>query len=913
LLLATGAIGASFLFQNAAFAQTDAPATPPADAAAKSDDYVVVITAQRKSERLQDVPIAVTALSTENLKDQRIETGSQLLQAVPNMTFQPGAFAKPDFVIRGIGYQLVTSTGEAGVAVHDNDAPLTISRIAQADFFDVDRIEVLRGPQGTLYGRNATGGVINTITAKPSSVFGASLTAEAGNFGAWKGQGYVNIPINDMFALRVAGDAFTYDGFQTNQFNGDHVNGVDRWAGRATLSFKPNDRFSSYLMYEHFDQRGGNGNGGNVRGVCLHDDGPTSVGGVAVTDPTIQAFESQGCAAASVYNPAVMTGVVNGIGDFGNRIALAIGLAHSDLLANNVRNPDPYSVDFDMDPYGRSKNDLYQFHFDQKITDALTLSGLLTYSDDNVKAGAGGLRAEVPFDGGVTADDPQIPLGPLAYWTNGTFNNLETREGSFELRLQSAYDGKWNYSIGANHVNLSRLDNVLIYDNINYLLGTNVLFMPVDLNGPMTADGGHYYFQSLNPYKLNSSAVFGEVYYKPTDKLTVTAGLRYTDDQKTFFSNTSAGNLLQGGGGTGYGVGYTFDPDPQFVEFKKMTGRLNFNYKLAPDSSLYASYSRGYKGGGFNPPNVITGSSYAPEFVNAYEIGSKNQFFDRSLTLNLTGFYYDYKGYQFTQADSLGTRTSNLDSRVWGVELESVWRPVDNLALNAQIGYLNTKIKNGESADPNNPTAGDPTYTFMKTLFGGCLVNTANFATLIDDIQTANNRFGYVPQASDLANLALGAGQNLCTNDGPHANEATDYGLFTGVPAGQEDGLLQPLSGNELPNDPNWTASAGAQYTFDLGPSWSLTPRFDYHYQGSTYADVFNTENFKTKAWSTANAAVTLASPDLGLNIQAYVKNIADNHDFTGVAPGGGAILGNPVSVVVQDPRTYGVSLTKRF
>ncbi|HVY03569.1 MAG TPA: Plug domain-containing protein, partial [Caulobacterales bacterium] len=125
LLLATGALGASFLFQNVALAQAPAPTEPPADAAApasgQGDDYVVVITAQRKSERLQDVPIAVTALSTQNLKDQRIDNGAQLLQAVPNMTFQPGAFAKPDFVLRGIGYQLVTSTGEAGVAVHDND------------------------------------------------------------------------------------------------------------------------------------------------------------------------------------------------------------------------------------------------------------------------------------------------------------------------------------------------------------------------------------------------------------------------------------------------------------------------------------------------------------------------------------------------------------------------------------------------------------------------------------------------------------------------------------------------------------------------------------------------------------------------------------------------------------------------
>ncbi|HYM36715.1 MAG TPA: TonB-dependent receptor plug domain-containing protein, partial [Steroidobacteraceae bacterium] len=155
----------------------------------------IVVTAQRKSENIQEVPIAVTALSASDLKDQRIETGANLTQAVPNMSFQPGAFAKPNFVIRGIGYQLVTSTGEAGVALHVNDAPLTISRIAMEDFFDVERIEVLRGPQGTLYGRNATAGVVNLKSALPDDSYQAMLSADMGNHSNRRLEGMLNIPI----------------------------------------------------------------------------------------------------------------------------------------------------------------------------------------------------------------------------------------------------------------------------------------------------------------------------------------------------------------------------------------------------------------------------------------------------------------------------------------------------------------------------------------------------------------------------------------------------------------------------------------------------------------------------------------------------------------------------------------------
>jgi outer membrane receptor protein involved in Fe transport len=875
----------------------------------------VVVTAQRKSENIQDVPIAVTALSPADLKDQRIETGANLAQAVPNMTFQPGAYAKPNFVIRGIGYQLVTSTGEAGVAIHVNDAPLTLSRIAQEDFFDVERIEVLRGPQGTLYGRNATGGVINVITKKPTSTLEGGVTAEVGNYSNYKANGFVNIPMGEMFGLRVAGDFAQRDGYQTNQFNGEDVGNLKMWATRATLGFKPSDRFEGHLMWEHFDQDdGGSSNGGNTRSICKRDPGPVSIGAASLTDgnannATIRAFESLGCAPSSIYDPSALTGAVNGVGDFGNRLGMAIGIASGDVLAGNVEPSSRYGTDLDQNPYNTSVNDLAQLDMKFSLTGQLDLGLLATYSEDHVKAGAGGLRATKAFNGGLTIASPQILDGaPLAYWTNATFNDLKTQEYSGELRLQSSYSGALNFSVGAIYVNLDRRDNVMIFDNINKYFGTNFLGLAVDPRPASEADGAHYYYQSLNPYHLESMAGFGEVYWTITDTVKMTLGARYTDDKKTFDENTSAGNLLTPG------VGYKFGT-PQVAEFKEPTGRLNFDWRpklgFTDDTLLYASVSRGYKGGGFNPPNLVPQGTYDPEFVNAFEIGTKNELLNRTLLLNVTGFYYDYKGYQFTQAAVFGTVTSNIDAHIYGAEFESVWEPIEKLKFNAQVGYLKSEIQpgpNASSIDQYNTTGGNPNLTFMKTLTGGCLVNTANFEHLVNDIKNGVNSTtagGTVPTANSLANTFFGP--NYCNT------LHSEYNLFAGTPGAGVSGAQLSIAGNRLPNVPEVTIALGAQYKFNIGSSWELTPRVDYRHQGDVYSDLFNNEDNRVRSFDLANVTVSLAKPDNQLSFQAYVKNVTDEDAIIGASLGGGAILGNPRSITVANPRTFGLSVTKGF
>jgi outer membrane receptor protein involved in Fe transport len=199
----------------------------------------VIVTAQKREESIQTVPIAVTALSAANMKRQGIDNGSDLQLVVPNMTFSRASFGAVDYQIRGVGYQVVSTAADTGVGVHENNAPLIVNRLADGSFYDMQRVEVLRGPQGTLFGRNATGGVINAITAKPTDQFDASMTAEVGNYDERKLTGFINLPVNDMLAVRIAGTGLKRDGFQNNTELGGDMDGRDLYSYRASVAFNP--------------------------------------------------------------------------------------------------------------------------------------------------------------------------------------------------------------------------------------------------------------------------------------------------------------------------------------------------------------------------------------------------------------------------------------------------------------------------------------------------------------------------------------------------------------------------------------------------------------------------------------------------------------------------------------------------
>jgi len=232
----------------------------------------VTVTAQKREERPIDVPIALSVFDAQSLDDHKIEGGAELLRATPNVTFSKSNFASYNFSIRGVGTKALSVTTDPGVAVSFNSTPLIRNRLFEQEYFDVNRIEVLRGPQGTLYGRNATGGVVNMIPNLPSlDGFDSWFKAETGNYDSRRFSGMVNVPIGDTLAYRLAGAWTKRSGYDNNTVTNKDVNGRDLWSGRMGLLWKPSDKFSASLVWEHFNENDDRSRTGKQ--LCHNDPG----------------------------------------------------------------------------------------------------------------------------------------------------------------------------------------------------------------------------------------------------------------------------------------------------------------------------------------------------------------------------------------------------------------------------------------------------------------------------------------------------------------------------------------------------------------------------------------------------------------------------------------------------------------
>ena len=215
----------------------------------------VIVTAQKRAESAQDVPIAVTAFDAESLEAKQMSSFQDIRFAAPNVTVSKGNFTATNFQIRGIGRNLVAASGDDGVSIHVNEVPLIVPRLYETEYYDVQSVEVLRGPQGTLYGRNATGGAVNMTTARASTdSFSGNVEGQYGDYDHKKLKGHVNVPLGDQVAVRLAGLWLERDGYTENIFNGNDVDGRDTYSVRGSLAFQPTDNTNIDLMVSYFEE-----------------------------------------------------------------------------------------------------------------------------------------------------------------------------------------------------------------------------------------------------------------------------------------------------------------------------------------------------------------------------------------------------------------------------------------------------------------------------------------------------------------------------------------------------------------------------------------------------------------------------------------------------------------------------------
>lgn len=447
----------------------------------------IIVTAQKREQSIQDVPIAVSAFSAENLDALKIESGSELMRAIPNVSFSKANFSMYNFSIRGIGTKAISASSDPAVAVSFNNTPLIRNRLFEQEYLDVNRVEVLRGPQGTLYGRNATGGVVNMIPMLPGPDFDAMLKAEAGNYGSMRGQMMVNIPLTETLWLRGAASTTKREGFDHNTFKDTRVNNRDMWSTRLSAAWEPVDRFRSNLIWEHFEEDDRRSRTGKQ--LCTTDPGPTKVGNYTITEPLFRNRLSQGCLPGSLYDDAAF-GVPNG-GAFAHIFAASFSFgrdAKGVVIPTIPLGTDPYAgltqsrnlreIATSYDPLFRVKNDVVQLNMEFDVHDRLKLISQTAYADDNYYSTQDYNRfVSNPLfnstDGLFDALRKPI-IGPSAlpggYYTDpqlGTSNRMvsadlsqsDNRQWSQELRLQSDFDGRFNFSLGANYLDFKSQDD----------------------------------------------------------------------------------------------------------------------------------------------------------------------------------------------------------------------------------------------------------------------------------------------------------------------------------------------------------------------------------------------------------------------------------------------------------------------
>ena len=945
----------------------------------------IIVTAQKREESIQDVPIAVSAFSAEALDERKIEGGPELMRAIPNLAFSKNNFSMYNFSIRGIGTKAISAASDPAVAVSFNNTPLIRNRLFEQEYLDVNRVEVLRGPQGTLYGRNATAGVVNMIPNLPGPDHEALLKGEIGNFGSRRGQAMINLPLTDTFGLRAAGSFTKRDGFDHNSFKDTDINGRDLWSSRLSAAWEPSDRFSANLIWEHFEEDDDRSRTGKQ--LCTRDPGPSQVGSAVIANLSDRGRLSQGCLPRSLYGDGAY-GAPNASGLSQLFVLSGVGLGNStpdfftstpifaiqpgvDPYAGVTQSRDLHEIATSYDPRFRAKNDVFQFNLEYRLSDDLTLYSQTAYSRDRYYStqdyarylsnpifndssnlyGFMGEAWDTRISPGGYFTDPQ--LGPSNRMEAADLSRSKNRQWTQEFRLQSSSSGRFNFSLGANYLNFKTQDDYFVFNNtFSYLAkyfydGSGGVFEPLYYNGCVDGSAGeciyvdpsplnqlvgdgHNYFRSKNVVFTRSWAVFGEGYFDLRPDLRLTTGLRYTDDTKTTTPYPS--QLLLGtwdavgvGPSSGGNVarGYVALADVK-QHWTAVTGRLVLDWKPTEDVLVYGSYSRGYKGGGTNPPRADISpevvqyqsleTTFEPEYVDAFELGVKSTFDEGRVRLNATAFYYDYTDYQVSQIVDRISLNENFDATSMGLEFEAVWRPTPDFRLDANLGLLKTKVADGESSiDVMNRTQGNPDWMTIRPWVqvpSNCVAPKAYVETIM------SSPLGQALSANALAALCGGAAR-LGSYD-PNfpglypfwAFFGITYNPLTDAPNGGR-GFAADLSGNELPNAPHVTANIGAQYTFHLA-DWDLTLRGDYYRQSSSYFRVYNTEYDRLKGWDNVGVTVTLENVPGNLTAQLYVKNLFDEAPIVDAFTNSDDSM-LTTNVFTLDPRIIGFSLSKRF
>ncbi|EGD60901.1 TonB-dependent receptor domain protein [Novosphingobium nitrogenifigens DSM 19370] len=625
-------------------------------------DGQITVTARKRVESLQETPIAITAFNDRSMEARGIRSTEGLANLTPNLTLQnnpsySGASNSASIYIRGIGQQDFVPTVEPGVGVYVDGVYVARSVGAILDLVDMDRIEVLRGPQGTLFGRNTIGGAISVTSKAPDFTrLAASASATYGTDDLAVVKGMVNLPVSDKIALRVSAAYFGQNGYVKRISDGQMLGNQNRFAGRMSARIKP---LSDWTVDLSVDGTHARENGPPMSLIGINYGKTTDPATPPMTDiwNTIANVQAGGTASPCATASAPLNlGVAN---CYDNRYVLGRN--------TNAGTAPSYS---NSDIFGMAMTHTIE------LSPALTIKSITAFRE---------LTGDFARDG----DDSPAAIAQF-------YDHIHQQQFSQELQvLGKAFGGRLDWILGAYYFKETGVD-------INDLTFTISRFR----------SGGYFRNESL--------AFFGQGTFKITDKLKLTAGLRYTRDTKWFHPDQYIiANLASFLGAPFnspiFDAGTRVLPDVTARErFSEPTPMVNLAWQADRTAMIYATWSRGFKSGGFSQrvfPPIIPGvtttitdpaaaiPSFAPEKVDVYEAGVKFQTLDRRLTVNVAGYYTDYKDMQVQVFTSVAPVFRNAGSAsIKGFELEGQLRPIHGLLVEGTLGLTSAHYKQIDQA-----------------------------------------------------------------------------------------------------------------------------------------------------------------------------------------------------------------------
>ncbi|MBN48842.1 MAG: hypothetical protein CMN85_04820 [Spongiibacteraceae bacterium] len=770
----------------------------------------VVVTAQRREENLNDVPIAVTALNSDQMATLGVTDTRDLNIVVPGFSASPGGYGTPVYTLRGVGFPDSTYFASPTTGVYIDEVSLPYSIMSKGPNFDMQRLEVLKGPQGTLYGRSTTGGAINYIAEKPTQENAFGVTATYGKYDLVDIEGYVSGSLTDTLSFRLAGRSIRQgEPWQYSNTNPDNELGEkDRYGIRGIVDWEVTSRLSARLMLAMWRDTGDSQAG---QPVYFNAQNPTSE---LLTSQNVRDY------------PFIPNS--------------------DDPRAAEFCKGHPSCVDVNGNPYDFTNDETFR-------QASVRLSWLIS---DSVEAIVLASINKFEADGTETSSSYNE-----RHIETQLFSNIENIDVEFRLAGTSELmDGAVNWMVGLHatpHEEGSdyRLFGASDNNSVFYVVpGVGVLpgFDDVSLLG------SYYYGDGYMDYE--SKSAFGNFEWQFTSTLKVTAGARYTDEERSFngclgddardnntnvnllFSALSLQRALQTGSlpdMTSPGECISLSREGSFDRFSDTLAEDSLSWRLVGDWTpsdsvlVYLSRSRGFKSGSFPVTNTTDQSQYEPavqEQVDAYEVGGKLSFFDRRLQINSAVFYYDYIDKQlFSRIQdplfgSLPQLQNAPSSVVRGAELEISGSPFEGLYLSAAGAYIDTEVKEFPGA----------------------------FNTRGEPADLTGRAFNYSPKVS--------------------------YTLL-------------------------------ADYGFPVGDHYTAGFGIDYSYKDETNSTLDGDPFFQHNDFGILNARLRFGRTDGIWGVTLYGRNIRSQYAITGHAQ----VVSDIVTRYVAEPEMYGITLDYRY